>query len=304
MFKNSLVLLPLLSILIGSPILFNIIQNNPQGEAKKDKGAHVHIVSYNTRLFGLYNNNRHAIRKGIISFVKNEAPDIICFQEFYHREKAGFFNTKDTLLSTLNTPHFYESYTHHMKGQQHFGLATFSKYPILSNGKLDFGNDLNNSCIFSDILIDQDTLRVYNAHLASIRFQRDDYLTFGDEDAKQLYPKNKGGQQILRRLSSAFKKREEQMNELINHIKTSPYPVFLCGDFNDTPTSYAYQLINRYLVDAFKKSGSGFSGTYIGSLPSFRIDYLMHSTNLHSWKYKRHSIKLSDHNPISCYIQI
>lgn len=302
--KHWLLILPLFSLLIGAPILFSAIQFNPSGHADTKRGSELHILSYNTRLFGLYNNNRHSIRKGIISFVEQAAPDIVCFQEFYHRDKKGFFDTKDTLLKTLNTIHFHESYTHHMKGQQHFGLATFSKYPIINKGKLDFGSDPNNSCIFSDIVINKDTLRVYNAHLASIRFQRDDYLAFGDKDAKELYPKNNGGQQIFKRLSNAFIKRAEQMKELIAHFSNSPHPIFLCGDFNDTPASYAYQLINSILVDAYKKSGSGFSGTYIGSLPSFRIDYLMHSESIHSWNYERHDIKLSDHYPISCFVQI
>ena len=85
-------------------------------------------------------------------------------------------------------------------------------------------------------------------------------------------------------------------------IKNSPYPVVLCGDFNDTPVSYCYNVVSKSLEDSFIESGSGVGTTYIGKIPSNRIDYIFHSDQLESMEFKTHQVSYSDHKPISCYV--
>src|SRR5204862_7418375 len=104
------------------------------------------------------------------------------------------------------------------------------------------------------------------------------------------------------RLKRAFIKRSQQVRVLHRHILESPYPVILCGDFNDTPSSYTYATLCKGMEDSFRESGSGFGKTYIGAFPSFRIDYILHDGKLHSTGYLTHGEKLSDHFPISCWI--
>ena len=41
----------------------------------------------------------------------------------------------------------------------------------------------------------------------------------------------------------------------MNH---SPYPIIVCGDFNDVPVSYAYETIGAGLQNAFVEKGSEF----------------------------------------------
>ena len=40
-------------------------------------------------------------------------------------------------------------------------------------------------------------------------------------------------------------------------MKSCPYPIIICGDFNDTPVSYAYQQLGDNMIDAFLESGNG-----------------------------------------------
>ena len=55
-------------------------------------------------------------------------------------------------------------------------MATYSKYPIIKKGTVSIsGENINNVCIFSDIVILEDTVRVYNIHLASNTFDNKDY---------------------------------------------------------------------------------------------------------------------------------
>ena len=99
----------------------------------------------------------------------------------------------------------------------------------------------------------------------------------GEEEVAVL----SGLKNILVRLKGAFKKRAVQSTAVSNHISNCPYPVLLCGDFNDTPISYSYsEILSNNLKDAFVESGKGLGMTYIGAFPSLRIDYILHSKSI------------------------
>ena len=262
-------------------------------------------MSYNVRIFDLYNKaNRFNARNGIFTFLKAEAPDVACFQEFYHHEGGTEFVTKDSLTKLLEMPYIQEQYTHEMLGKRYFGLATFSKFPIINTGEVKFDNDPNNFCMFSDILKDDDTIRVYNAHIGSIRLQDKDYAFFGDEETGRIYQRNFEDQMILKRLKLAYEKRAIQIEKIMESVKKSKHPVVFCGDLNDTPVSYCYRQLSRQLTDAFVSSGFGIGTTYIGKIPSNRIDYIFHSDELTSVEFTTHDAAFSDHKPISTIINL
>ena len=155
-----------------------------------------------------------------------------------------------------------------------------------------------------DVLVNEDTLRVYNAHLGSIRFQDDDYQMFGEDNGPNAYLKKEEGQRILSRLKIAFEKRALQAEKVSQHIQASPYNSIVCMDLNDTPVSYAYRQFGNLLTDAFLNSGNGAGLTYIGKMPSNRIDYIFHSESIESANFKTHQVEFSDHKPISCEIAL
>ena len=104
-------------------------------------------------------------------------------------------------------------------------------------------------------------------------------------------------------MKSAFLKREMQTDVLLDHMNNSPFPVQICGDFNDTPSSYAYNSLSKNRTDAFVESGSGFGTTYAGEFfPAFRIDFMLYDPPYHSTGFERHRIRYSDHYPISAYL--
>jgi endonuclease/exonuclease/phosphatase family metal-dependent hydrolase len=88
------------------------------------------------------------------------------------------------------------------------------------------------------------------------------------------------------------------------HIRQSPYPTIVCGDFNDTPVSYTYHKMRGKLVDAFIESGSGIGNTYLGNFPSFRIDYIFHSKSFRSCCFRTDRINMSDHYPVMCTLSL
>lgn len=296
--KSRFSFIPLIALVLGWNIHGRYLQLMPkvQEEIPEDSES-LRVMSYNVRLFDLYNwSENTSVRDKIFEQIKNEEPDIICFQEFYHTDRKGYFETKDTLLQILPLPYVHEKYTHKMRGQQYFGVATFSRYPIVNQGNIPFETDFNNFCIYTDLLVNEDTIRVYNTHFASIRFQKEDYKFMEDNGGEESTLK--GGQRILGRLTSAAVNRSEQCEKVSEHVHSSPYDVILCGDFNDTPVSYTYRTLAKELDDAFIEKGSGIGNTYIGAFPSFRIDYILHRGEREVASFRTLPEKYSDHHAI------
>lgn len=298
-FRKRMVWVSLLTISVGFNHLRHFYTFN---WSQEELDRPFKVLSYNVRIFNLYDReNRVENRNTIFDFLKSEEADIYCFQEFYHQENREF-ETKDSLIELLNTPHYQERYTHELTNERYFGVATFSKYPIIGKGEIAFDNDPNNFCIYSDIVKGQDTLRVFNAHIGSIRFQDDDYRFFDAEAPDDLYRNNEAGQRILQRLKTGFEKRTSQAEKVAAQIQDSPYPVIVCGDLNDTPVSYCYRQFNRLLSDAFVDAGNGVGTTYIGKIPSNRIDYIFYQYALKVADFQTHDLDCSDHRPISVNI--
>ena len=229
--------------------------------------------------------------------------DVICFQEYYYDNNKEFI-TRELILKELGFEYFHESFTNESKNSSKFGLATFSRFPIVNKQELEFKNDHSNHCMWSDINIKSDTLRIFNAHMGSIRFNHSDYNIIGGKGSP-LWPHQKIPEQdIYNRLKIGFSKRSQQIKELFPKIKKSPYNNIICVDLNDTPLSYAYNQFNNHFKDAFTISGFGFGGTYIGKIPFLRIDYIWHDQNLQSLNFKTHKSEFSDHRAISTEILI
>ena len=96
---NRKFILSLALVILGTGKIFNIVQLNfgsEKEEVLKDQG-YVKIMSFNVRLFDLYNwfHNKET-RQKIFDFLKKESPDILCIQEFYTSDKKdpSFRNTE------------------------------------------------------------------------------------------------------------------------------------------------------------------------------------------------------------------
>ena len=267
----------------------------------------LNITSYNVRLFDLYewgNEGKYENRNKIFKFLEEKQSDIICFQEFYQQDKPTKFATRDTLKNLLKTPYCHERYSHKLEGRQNFGIAMLSKFPMISRGDIMFDDPLNidnNYCIFADIVKNKDTFRIYNVHLQSIKFKKDDYKVFS-KNAHKIVDKKSTIELLVEKLKIAYPKRAEQARKVVEHMQQSPFPVIICGDFNDTPMSYTYNIFNSLYKDAFRNSSSGLGVTYAGKVPAGRIDYIFHNKNLHSSFFTIQNEVYSDHKAISCTI--
>ena len=208
------------------------------------------------------------------------------------------------MVQFLKAKNYAEGYTVSVNDNKFFGLVTMSKFPIVDDDHIKFNNDQNNSFLYTDLLIQNDTIRIYNAHIGSARFSQSDYEVMGTEGNFKTWPHQQSEEnpQIVTRLANAYKKRATQTKTLLTHSYTSPYPVIICGDFNDTPVSYNYRNLTHKYIDAFTLSGNGTAGSFC-SIPMLRIDYLLHSDFFNSYDYQTHDEELSDHRAISTILE-
>ena len=299
---SKFALISVLAIIIGFQSFFTFFQLN----TTEDRDDSIKLMNYNVRLFDLYNWSKNkATRNKIFDLLKKEDADIYCFQEFYQVDRKGLFTTRDTMITFLRAKNYREAYTHKLRGDQYFGVATFTSFPIVNSGIIHFDNDINNVCLYSDLKIDNDTVRVYNLHIASIRFSYADYKFVETkevpEDKKEI---QKGINNIYQRLADAFVKRSSQSKKVLAHIESSPHPVIVSGDFNDTPISWCYDRFSDKLIDSFKEAGNGIGNTYIGSMPSYRIDFIFHSDEFEVSNYTTLPESYSDHHAVTVDINL
>lgn len=304
--KSRWVFIVLFFIVIGGKLHFRTIGISIDPVTASQNDSVWKIMSYNVRLFDVYNESiekRNENRNGILAYVQEVNPDVVCFQEFFHQDKPTSFSTKDTLIELLGTRNYHERYSHKIRNRQNFGICMLSKYPIIAKGDVMFDNfaTTDNYCIFADIVKHGDTIRVYNIHLQSIKLQQEDYEMFG---ATNNVPKEKKStiRLLIDKLTIAYPARAQQALKVIEHMETSPYPVVVCGDFNDTPMSYVYNQFNQKLVDSFLETRFGLGITYAGRVPAGRIDYIFHDPRLQAQQFTIQKKALSDHYAVSCEI--
>lgn len=291
----------LVALLLAMPTAFRFFQISIPSTQQTSKP--LKVTSYNSMLFDLYNWSHNAqSRSKILADLIEINSDILCLQEFYTSEERGDFNNSDTLQRLLKMPYFHSEFTTTLRNYDHWGIATFSKYPIINQGKIVFQTTSNNICIYSDIVIGKDTLRVYNIHLQSVSFSKGDNQFLDDVMSKKnTEDEVKNSKNILRRLKRAFLKRTKQVEMIVTHMKLCRYKIILCGDFNETAASYSYQKLSSNLKDAFLEKGIGLGRTYAGKWPQFRIDYVLHDKDLHCSDYRRSTETFTDHYPITAF---
>lgn len=287
------ILISLVAIVLGWNHLLDFWGFNP---AAKTPDSGIKLMTYNVKNFDLYNwsQNRES-REVMYSTMEAEAPDILCVQEFYS-DKAGRFENIESLKRRLGLPHAHVHNRVTLPNGADFGQATFTRYPIVKEGYIDF-EGTNNLCIYSDLLIDGDTIRVYNVHLQSI-YLGNEGETYVQRLLREQDTDVESSKRILLKLKRGYINRAPQANIIAAAIRESPHPVVVCGDFNDTPVSYTYHTLSSGLQDAFREKGWGIGATFAGKIPWLRIDHVLLSEELTVLGYDRIESAGSDHYPV------
>ncbi len=267
-----------------------------------DRGKkQLQVMTYNTCGMGIYDNKDNW--GDILDFVTQENPDIVCFQEFRENDPSRKLTIKK--IRAKLSGYKYYSYSP-SQFSNITGLAIFSKYPIVGKRNIFFNESrYNHACLFEVRLDNGECVNVLNCHLRSNQLSLEDRALYKGvidgmdiDKMKQL----KGG--VFAKLATAFRVRADQVdtiNALTSRLKD---PLIICGDFNDTPTSYCYRQMRGELQDAFVNKGFGLGVTYHSNYFWFRIDQIFHSDDFYTAKVKVHKVKYSDHYPVTATLNI
>lgn len=306
-FRWKYILVQLIALIICWDSIYTYIPLNSRADFIPDDC--IKVMSYNVRGFD-WLTGQEARENPILEYIANSGADIVCLQEFAVDDKKG----RNRMISLNEFDDIMKDYPYRAivklgdENEPHtYGLACYSKYPILKQARLPIQSAFNGAAMY-EIRINRKNIIVVNNHLESNRITAEDKELY-----KQLVlTQNQNmiddvAASIQNRLEPAFKARERQadiINRCIREQRENVKAMILCGDFNDPPISYAYRTIRGNLVDSFKESGWGLGITYHANGFWFRIDYIMHTKNIKSYNSTVDKVKYSDHYPIYSYISL
>lgn len=259
-----------------------------QYTAKNTPGkGDISVGSYNAQLFG--GTRDSAQFQAFIERLEKDSFDILCLQEVF-----AIDDLKGRVQRIKKAGNFITYNFVRLKPDRPYGMVIFSKYSLLANGRINLGDQSGNMATWADIHVEGDTIRMYNVHLQSIRFQNKDYQ-FIETEHDLSRNTLEGSKNLMSRMKVAYGYRAAQADSVYNHIEKSQHPVFIAGDLNDVPVSYTYNQLSKGMLDAFRERGSGFERTYKGPFPNFRIDYLLCSKQYACSSYKSYADVPGDH---------
>ena len=277
--RNALVsgFILLLSLWI-LPRFINISSEQTQGKLK--------IMTYNVKNFTPYKNiyNDEDIKVSTEQnnkMIAKQNPDIICFQEF----------------NKTNGKKILQDYPYHisqpcLEGKYVREVAVVSKYPIISHHNvMTEGMYANN--LIADIKVNDSIVRVFSVHLESLEYNPSTLNNIKDENTLKTETTD-----LYHRFTKGFYLHQLQIDAIMQEVEKSPYPVILCGDFNNGAFSYEYARANDDLLDTFKEKGNGIVNTYHRIPFPTRIDNIFVSDTFEVNSYQVVNEKISDHFPV------
>lgn len=273
-YRSWWAILPVAILCAAIPLFstsFSFVQSDQQFTAS------LHLVTHNMNALKYYikREDFYSNQQAFHAWVAQNDFDIICLQEMVEgKEEPFLIPGYNKVSSSKNT-----------RLGDHLGLFTFSRYPIVRHGVMEFAFNSYNRLMWADLAIGMDTLRIINVHLMSYDL------------------KSYSIRQNLSKIRAGLRARSWHAKLIHQFVQQSPYSVILCGDFNETPISYPYRKMKSILTDAFAGSGTGFQYSFRYYRLPVRIDHIFISPSLRAKDYRiSHGLPWSDHSPVSARV--
>lgn len=291
-----LALLPLAGMLLCYPQIRTYIPINFHTEQVPD--GSLKILSYN--VMGFDGCVKKEGKNPILTYLQESGADILCLQEYSTSDSPKHLSQKDIEKALKAYPYHRVDKLGSTRSNR---MAVYSKFPILAASRLKYKSSYNGSVVY-ELKIGKDTLTLINNHLESNKLTKEDKVVYESMLSAPERDKVKSGARLLLgKLAEASAIRAPQADAIAQAVRETAHPyIIVCGDFNDTPISYAHRVAAQELDDAFTQSGQGFGISYNQNRFYFRIDHILVSRNMKTYNCTvDKTIKDSDHYPVWCY---
>lgn len=289
-------------LLAWTPVQNLVALRLPSSFAMEKTPRALRVMSWNIEHFEILEKKKHPQkREAMFELIRDFSPDIACFQEVVATESdSTATNYIPDLLKKLGFSYYHYTYNPRFDfdHQHHFGIAIFSRYPIINEGSLSFKPHNYNSIFqYVDMVKGNDTIRIFNLHLQSLKFNRNNLEMINNPGANNNET-IKESRSIVGKFKRGFLARFKQSTHVAEEIAKSPYPTIVCGDFNDVPNSFAYHTIGKGLQNVFVEKGSGLGRTFHKISPTLRIDNIFIDKRFTTKQYVCIEKEISDHFPL------
>lgn len=293
---KKIIFISLIGLLLSSSQIFNYFPLH--GKISDVPESSIKFLTYNC--MGLQDaiSNKDSA-DNIITYLKESKADIICLQEYSYR-LGGWF-TEDYIRKKLSEYPYYRYVPHKGQTKRIHGIACFSKHPIVKMERIDFKSVYNQSAAFTIRFPGNKEVVVLNNHLESNSFDSEDKLNYNKAVSNLNLKFFWMNRTLFRKMAKAYRIRSVQADTIRKYIDKQDKPLIVCGDFNDTPVSYAYYKIRGNLKDAFASTGLGMGVTFNRDRFYFRIDHILYDKSLKAYNCTVDRVFYSDHYPVSCY---
>ena len=232
-----------------------------------------------------------------VDFIMNSGVDVVCLAELISFDKYDMPNFTTELRDSLFSVYPYRA------GLPNYDIKVLSKYPVERLDKTSFDHLGNARFDFFKVTFPENELIIAMVHLYSYGLSEEERQVVTEinsmQTAKTSVKEFKGS--IRQKLRSAFRHRAEDAEVLRNCLNEIPedIPLIVCGDFNDVPASWAYNLIRGDdLRDAYSETNLGPAITYNLHAFYFHIDQMLYRGPLVALDLDVDKINTSDHYPL------
>ena len=289
--------IPIVGFLLAFQPVKTYMPLNPRQEVPE--GA-IKVLTYNVCSYGGNFKYDDAFER-IVGYLDEQQADIVCLQEdvdswrryaFDYYRKVYPYN--DTTIFVQNELSFN-------------GMGIHTRYPILRKERIPYESLANGSVAYF-LQVGDDTLLVVNNHLEGTHLSKEDRTRYKDMLRGDMQTDTVKAESIhiIDKLGQSAAKRAPEAEAVRRYISEhSQYPVIVCGDFNDTPISYARRTMAQGLTDCFIASGRGIGLSYNQKGFWVRIDNILCSSHFTPYNCQVDSkIDFSDHNPMMCWLKM
>lgn len=301
-FRSKWWLISLVVLLLGYQqitVVFAFNSRKPFTEIKKPHS--IRVMQWNASNWDQDNKGRKKddnYKNEMFGLIKTKNPDVLCVEEYFDTYLKNEYEPNIKALVKMGFPHYYFVPTVTYQNDFKSGIAIFSKYPIRDSGNYAFTESRRSEhLVYADIKVENKTFRIFVTHLQSVQFVESDYRSLSRIKHAEK-PSLSGSKTIISKLKRGYELRYQQAELIERKIKESPYPVIVCGDFNDVPNTSTYFKIRGELQDAFLKKGWGIGRTFQYISPTLRIDYILPDKVFKVNQFEIERVPYSDHYPL------